>query len=134
MDVLASLFPRTKLHILFCVSCLGAALLVLLWSSYSTYAASEHVTHFALVAATSSTATDEVGLWERAGKDDTVACRAYELPLVPPDKRHAPDRKPLQCSVAGSEPWVKVDNDLATVTKKGVTCEFQGELYDMRAS
>jgi hypothetical protein len=82
------------------------------------------------LAAGGSTAGSAVGgdkKWEYAVRDDAVACRAYDLPLVPERQGHAPDRRPVDCSGSGSQPWVRVDRDVARIVRKGATCEFQGD-------
>ena len=125
---MTSFVPKTKLQ-LAAYTLIAIVSLSILWSYNTTDKAFKPQPKFAVVA-TATNRSKLLGssdLWEKVVTDETVACRVYELPLVPSEKRHAPDRKPMKCCEPGLEPWVKMENDVAIVTRKEVLCEFEGD-------
>ena len=115
------------LHVLFYV--FAFVFCFLWWSYYTTDKGSEQPARgwFDVVAADKKFSSSGNDKWQRVVKDDSVACRVYELPLLPPGQRHAPDRKPQQCSDPWSSPWVSVHKDVAAVVSNGAICKFQGD-------
>ena len=127
---MTSCVPRTKLR---CAVYILIALLIfviLLWFENNVDEEFQPKPQFDVVTTPITHRSNLLGssdLWERVVTDETVACRVYELPLVPLEKRHALDRKPMKCSEPGLEPWIKMEKDVAVVNRKKALCEFQGD-------
>ena len=52
--------------------------------------------------------------WKKAVKDETIACRLYDLPRNPYEKIDYQRPAPLDCASNGTKPWVRVEGDTSS--------------------